>query len=83
MTIFTPSSLDYLRKLHGLAYVANKADAPELAEPWQTSEMAHTHVNALLEIVRSMMSDHEFSAFLDLFGDFESFVHFVTKGTAA
>ena len=66
------TNLEYIRKLHDLAYQANLADT-EQAEDWQTPSMAHSHAQALLDIVSSMMDAEQYQVFLDCFGDFGSF----------
>jgi hypothetical protein len=70
------TKLEYLRRLHDLAYIANLADT-DRAEPWQRPAMAHQHVQPLLDIVSDILTPAEYAAFLDLFGDFVSFAAFL------
>jgi len=72
--------IEYIRHLHNAAYMANLADT-ERREDWQTENMAHDHVNPILEIVRSVLTPAEYDAFLNYFGDFESFVAYMEKQT--
>lgn len=65
---------EYLRKLHDLAYTANRADSPEMAQDWQAASHASAHVNALLDIVKSLLTAREYEIFLDCFGDFDAFI---------
>ena len=48
------TKIEYLRRLHDIAYQANLADT-DRAEGWQRASMASAHVNPILEIVESMM----------------------------
>lgn len=66
--------IEYLRKLHDLAYVANMADS-DRAEPWQQWQHAATHAQPLLDMVKSLMSPAEYELFCDCFGDFDAFTH--------
>lgn len=70
---------EYLRSLHDLAYQANLADAPDRREDWQTADMASTHAQPLLDIVRSLMNAREFEVFCDCFGDFDSFLYNIER----
>lgn len=66
--------LDYLEKLHDLAYAANQADVAELRADWQTPDQVSTHVNALMALVRDVIGNGTaMDLFLDCFGDFDSF----------
>jgi hypothetical protein len=67
------TKIEYLRRLHDIAYQANLADT-EHAEGWQRASMASAHVNPILDIVESMMSPPQYQMFLDCFGDFASIV---------
>jgi hypothetical protein len=68
------TKMEYIRKLHDLAYVANLADS-DRAEEWQLAGMAHHHVQPMLDIIESMLTREQYQCFLDCFGDFASFAH--------
>ena len=70
------TKMEYIRKLHDVAYVANLADS-DRAEAWQCAKMAHSHVQPVLDIIESMLTREQYQCFLDCFGDFESFAHYV------
>lgn len=70
---------EYLRQLHDLAYVANRADSAELRENWQHASHASAHVNALLDIVKSLLTERDYEIFLDCFGDFDAFLYNVER----
>lgn len=59
--------LDYLRRLHDLAYTANLADTDRRAE-WQKANMASTHAQPLLDMVESILTPAEYEVFLNCFG---------------
>ncbi len=67
------TKIEYLRRLHDIAYQANLADT-DRAEDWQFPGMSSLHVNPILDIIESMMSPAQYQMFLDCFGDFASFV---------
>lgn len=73
--------LEYLRNLHNAAYIANLSDT-DRAGDWQTPDLASGHVNAILEMIQSILTPVEYEAFLNHFGDFESFVHYMKKEAA-
>jgi hypothetical protein len=75
------TKLEYLRRLHDLAYAANLADT-DRAEPWQRPDMAHRHAQALLDIVSDILTPAEYDAFLDFFGDFASFAVLLERADA-
>jgi hypothetical protein len=66
------TKVQYLRRLHDIAYQANLADTSS-ADAWQTPDMAATHCQPVLDIARSMLTPAQYQAFLDCFGDFASF----------
>jgi hypothetical protein len=70
------TKLEYIRKLHDVAYIANLADS-DRAEAWQWPGMAHYHVQPVLDIIESMLTREQYQCFLDCFGDFESFARYV------
>jgi len=72
--------IEYIRHLHNAAYMANLADSERKAD-WQTPDMANVHVQALLDIVESVLTPSQYEAFLNHFGDFESFVAYMEKQT--
>ena len=71
--------IEYLRKLHDIAYQANLADAPDMADEWQSPSMACTHVQPILDIVQSMLSPEQYQMFLDCFGCFSDIAHNLNK----
>jgi hypothetical protein len=73
--------MDYLKKLHDLAYQANMADTSE-KEDWQAAHMASSHCQPLLDMVRSMLHPEEYQAFLDNFGDFGGFKYHMASQIA-
>ena len=75
------TKLEYLRRLHDVAYIANLADT-DLAEPWQRPAMAHLHVQPVLDIVSDILTPAEYEAFLDFFGDFASFAVLLERADA-
>ena len=72
------TKMEYIRKLHDVAYIANLADS-DRAEAWQWAQMAHSHVQPVLDIIESMLTREQYQCFLDCFGDFESFAYYMKK----
>jgi hypothetical protein len=70
------TKMEYIRKLHDVAYIANLADS-DRAEAWQCAKMAHSHVQPVLDIIENMLTREQYQCFLDCFGDFESFARYV------
>lgn len=69
----------YLKMLHDIAYQANLADT-ERKESWQHWSHASEHVQKVLDIVSSMLTDSEYDLFLNCFGCFTDFAIQMGKG---
>lgn len=75
------TKLDYLHRLHDLAYTANLADT-DRCEDWQTATMASQHVQPILDIVQSLLNREQFEMFLNCFGCWDDIARNLQRAAA-
>lgn len=72
----------YIHAIEKAAVIANKADSAA-AKAWQTPDHAQTHVGALCDLVRAVLTPAAYQFWLDSFGEYADLEKFEADELAA